>query len=55
MDERMCRAGDLGVPLLVGAPDAPSTRAVGAVAAALPAVRRSLVGRSLPLFVDRGR
>jgi ATP-binding protein involved in chromosome partitioning len=55
MDERMCRAGDLGVPLLVGAPDAPSTRAVGAVAAALPAVRRTLVGRPLPLFVDRER
>jgi ATP-binding protein involved in chromosome partitioning len=52
MDERMCQAGDIGVPLLVGSPEAPSAHAVGAVAAALPVVRRSLVGRSLPLFVD---
>ena len=51
LDERLCRAGDDGVPLLLSDPQAPAAHALDGIAAALPVVRRSLVGRSLPLFV----
>ena len=44
-------AGDLGVPAVVSAPDAPSSRELRRIASSLPTVRRSLVGRSLPLSV----
>jgi ATP-binding protein involved in chromosome partitioning len=44
-------AGDEGVPAVVAAPDAPSSVELRRIAAHLPVVRRSLVGRSLPLSV----
>jgi ATP-binding protein involved in chromosome partitioning len=51
MDERMSRAGDDGTPLLVCDPEAAASGAIRKLACALPAVRPSLVGKSLPLFV----
>ncbi len=44
-------AGDQGVPAVVAAPDAPSVVELRRIALALPTVRRSLIGRSLPLSV----
>ena len=43
------QGGDDGVPVLLGSPDTPAARALGAVADALAARQRSLVGRSLGL------
>jgi ATP-binding protein involved in chromosome partitioning len=51
LDEAVCEAGDAGVPLLAARPEAPSAARIRAVAEALPAVRASLVGKALPLFV----
>jgi ATP-binding protein involved in chromosome partitioning len=51
LDLPLRTAGDLGVPAMVAAPDAPSVTELRRVAAHLPVVRRSLVGRSLPLTV----
>ena len=51
MDEALSRAGDDGVPLLVSDPEAPASTEIRKVAEALPVVRSSLVGKSLPLFV----
>jgi ATP-binding protein involved in chromosome partitioning len=44
-------AGDAGVPAVVAAPGADSVAELRRIAAGLPVVRRSLVGRSLPLSV----
>jgi ATP-binding protein involved in chromosome partitioning len=52
LDEQVCDAGDAGVPLVVAAPGSEPARRVDALATALPAVRRSLVGAALPLFVN---
>jgi ATP-binding protein involved in chromosome partitioning len=49
LDAALCAAGDAGVPLVLSDPDAPSARELSRVAATLPLVRRSLVGRPLPL------
>ncbi|HEX2892603.1 MAG TPA: Mrp/NBP35 family ATP-binding protein [Marmoricola sp.] len=51
LDQPLRAAGDLGIPAVVAAPDAPSARELARIAAELPVVRRSLVGRSLPLSV----
>lgn len=51
LDLPLRTAGDLGVPAVLAAPDAPSSVELRRIAADLPVVRRSLVGRSLPLSV----
>ena len=51
LDLPLRTAGDLGVPAMVATPDAPSVVELRRIAADLPVVRRSLVGRSLPLSV----
>jgi ATP-binding protein involved in chromosome partitioning len=51
LDLPLRTAGDLGVPAMIAAPDAPSVTELRRIAAQLPVVRRSLVGRSLPLSV----
>lgn len=51
LDAAVCEAGDAGTPLVLAAPTHPIARRFGDLAAGLPVVRRSLVGRSLPLFV----
>jgi ATP-binding protein involved in chromosome partitioning len=43
------QGGDDGVPVMLGSPDSPAARALAAVADALAARQRSLVGRSLGL------
>jgi ATP-binding protein involved in chromosome partitioning len=52
LDPALCEAGDAGTPLVVAHPASASARALARVAEALPVVRRSVVGRSLPLFVS---
>ncbi len=51
LDLPLRTSGDMGVPAMVGAPTAPSAVEIRRIAAQLPVVRRSLVGRSLPLSV----
>ena len=51
LDIELREAGDAGVPAMVGSPQAHSVEELRRIAAALPVVRRSLVGRSLPLSV----
>ena len=51
LDLPLRTAGDAGVPAVVGAPTAPSAVELRRIAAQLPTVRRSLVGRRLPLSV----
>jgi ATP-binding protein involved in chromosome partitioning len=51
LDLPLRTAGDLGSPAMVSAPDADSVVELRRIAAELPVVRRSLVGRSLPLSV----
>ncbi len=51
LDIALREAGDAGVPALVATPQAASAAAFRVVASSLPLVRRSLVGRSLPLSV----
>jgi ATP-binding protein involved in chromosome partitioning len=47
----VCEAGDSGVPLVLAAPEHPAAQVLAGIADALPVMHRSLVGRSLPLFV----
>ena len=49
LDAALCDAGDAGTPLVLSDPTSPAAAALSAVAHALPVVRRTLVGRSLPL------
>ena len=49
LDISLRTAGDVGIPVVVGAPAAPSAVALSAVAQALRPVRRSLLGRELGL------
>ncbi len=49
LDRALRVAGDAGTPVVLAEPDAHSARALTQIAAALPVVRRSLAGRSLPL------
>jgi ATP-binding protein involved in chromosome partitioning len=51
LDLGLRASGDLGVPAVISAPDSPSARELSRVAAELPTVRASLVGRPLPLSV----
>ncbi len=51
LDLPLRTAGDVGVPAVVSVPDAPSAVELRRIARDLPVVRRSLVGRSLPLSV----
>ena len=51
LDLALRAAGDLGVPAVVSAPDSASARELSRIAAYLPAVRPSLLGRPLPLSV----
>jgi ATP-binding protein involved in chromosome partitioning len=51
LDLELRAAGDRGLPVVAAAPTAASARELIRVAAALPAVRRSLLRRTLPLFV----
>ncbi|HEX3613208.1 MAG TPA: P-loop NTPase [Sporichthyaceae bacterium] len=51
LDRELRVAGDLGTPVVRSAPHAASAQALAAIATTLPTVRRSLVGRALPLTV----
>jgi ATP-binding protein involved in chromosome partitioning len=51
LDIGVREAGDAGVPVMVSAPQSHSAQELRRIAAALPVMRRSLVGRSLPLSV----
>jgi ATP-binding protein involved in chromosome partitioning len=51
LDVELREAGDVGIPAMVASPRAHSVEELRRIAAALPVVRRSLVGRSLPLSV----
>jgi ATP-binding protein involved in chromosome partitioning len=51
LDMPLRAAGDLGVPAVVSAPGTPSAQELARIATDLPVVRRSLVGRPLPLAV----
>jgi ATP-binding protein involved in chromosome partitioning len=51
LDVELREAGDAGVPAMVSSPGAHSVGELRRIAAALPVVRRSWVGRSLPLSV----
>ena len=51
LDIELREAGDAGVPAMISAPQSHSAKELRRIAAALPVVRRSLVGRSLPLSV----
>jgi ATP-binding protein involved in chromosome partitioning len=51
LDPALCAAGDAGTPFVRTHPESAAARALTGVAAGLPAVRRSMAGRSLPLFV----
>jgi len=51
LDRALRVAGDSGTPVVLAAPQAASALALTAIAADLPTVRRSLVGRALPLSV----
>jgi ATP-binding protein involved in chromosome partitioning len=52
LDPALCSAGDAGVPLVLSAPSSATARELARVADSLPSVRRSMVGKSLPLFVS---
>ncbi len=51
LDVTLREAGDAGVPAVVSAPHAASSAELMRIAGALPVVRRTLVGRPLPLAV----
>ncbi|WP_238384728.1 Mrp/NBP35 family ATP-binding protein [Segeticoccus rhizosphaerae] len=51
LDEDLRRGGDDGIPLVAADPIGTTASVLTATAAALPQTRRSLAGRSLPLFV----
>ena len=51
LDVELRAAGDAGVPVVLAAPSSASARELTRIAATLPAPRRSLAGRPLPLSV----
>ncbi|MGZ5401497.1 MAG: Mrp/NBP35 family ATP-binding protein [Nocardioides sp.] len=51
LDIEVREAGDAGVPVMISAPQSHSAQELRRIAAALPVMRRSLVGRPLPLSV----
>ncbi|UOT05734.1 Mrp/NBP35 family ATP-binding protein [Rhodococcus opacus] len=54
LDIELREAGDAGVPAMIAAPQAASVTQIRQIATSLPILRRSLVGRSLPLTVPHG-
>lgn len=52
LDPALCEAGDTGTPLVLARPDTPAAVEIDRLARHLPVMRRSLLGRSLPLYVD---
>lgn len=52
LDPALCAAGDAGMPLVLSDPTTPAARELNRLSADLPVVRRSLLGRSLPLHVS---
>jgi ATP-binding protein involved in chromosome partitioning len=51
LDIELRQAGDNGIPVVIAAPESASARELTRIAATLPAPRRSLAGRALPLSV----
>jgi ATP-binding protein involved in chromosome partitioning len=51
LDLPLREAGDVGTPVVVRTPGSPSAQELNQIAISLPVVRRSLVGRPLPLAV----
>ncbi|MDI6908605.1 Mrp/NBP35 family ATP-binding protein [Nocardioides sp.] len=51
LDVAVREGGDAGTPVVLAAPGSPAARELSRMAAGLPVVRRSLVGRPLPLSV----
>lgn len=51
LDLELREAGDAGVPVVVAAPESAAARELTRIAETLPAPRRNLVGRALPLSV----
>ena len=51
LDVELREGSDTGVPAMITSPDAPSVQELRRIAASLPVLRRSLVGRKLPLSV----
>ncbi|MGH3348062.1 MAG: P-loop NTPase [Nocardioides sp.] len=51
LDAEVCAAGDAGEPIVLATPERPTARTFRTIADHLPTTRRSLAGRSLPLFV----
>jgi len=51
LDITLREAGDAGTPAMIVTPTAASVIEIRRIAEALPVIRRSLVGRSLPLSV----
>jgi ATP-binding protein involved in chromosome partitioning len=51
LDVSLRKAGDAGMPVVLSAPGAASAVELAGIASSLPVVRRSLVGRQLPLAV----
>ncbi|MBO0849060.1 MAG: Mrp/NBP35 family ATP-binding protein [Pseudonocardia sp.] len=51
LDAELREAGDRGLPVVLGSPDATSARELAGIAAGLPTPRRSLARRPLPLSV----
>jgi ATP-binding protein involved in chromosome partitioning len=51
VDRALRVAGDAGTPVVLRAPEAASAVALTGIARRLPVVRRSLVGRPLPLTI----
>ncbi|HEY0775420.1 MAG TPA: P-loop NTPase, partial [Nocardioidaceae bacterium] len=51
LDIELREGGDAGLPAMISHPEAHSVAELRRIAAELPVVRRSLVGRSLPLAV----
>ncbi|MDP9406136.1 MAG: Mrp/NBP35 family ATP-binding protein [Actinomycetota bacterium] len=49
IDPRLREGADAGVPLVIGAPDAPASRRLRDIAGQLAAAKRSIVGKALPL------
>jgi ATP-binding protein involved in chromosome partitioning len=51
LDPALCAAGDAGTPFVLSHPGSAPAEELGRIAERLPALRPSVVGKSLPLFV----
>ncbi|MGQ0482504.1 MAG: Mrp/NBP35 family ATP-binding protein [Pseudonocardia sp.] len=54
LDIELRQAGDRGVPVVIAAPESASARELTRIATTLPAPRRTIAGRALPLSVVGG-